>query len=108
MENLIKNFLTLTNAFDVDRASNLFTENAIIDDVSVGEKFENIDGIRDYIERFFVGYHTQTKLKVIEVKGPLTAKAQVDFTGDFGYEKGVLDFTFTKQGLIVQIDAYLE
>ncbi|RZJ76682.1 MAG: nuclear transport factor 2 family protein [Flavobacterium sp.] len=108
MEKQIKDFLTATNAFDVDMALNLFTKNAIIDDVSVGKKFENSDGIRDYIERYFVGYNTKTKLKDIKVTGTLNARTKVDFTGNFGYEKGVLDFTFNKQGLIERIDADLE
>jgi len=108
MEKQIKDFLTATNAFDADMALNLFTKNAIINDVSVGKKFENSDGIRDYIERYFVGYNTTTKLKDIEVTGTLNARTKVDFTGNFGNEKGILDFTFNKQGLSERIDADLE
>lgn len=55
---IIKQFIKYTNAFDVDAALTLFADNAIIDDVSVGEKFKNVNGICKYIETYFVGYKT--------------------------------------------------
>jgi hypothetical protein len=36
------------------------------------------------------------------------AKAQVDFTGDFGHETGSLDVTVNADGLIAAIDADLD
>ena len=108
MEKTIKQFLKATNAFDVETALALFAPKAVIDDVSVGEKFTNTAGVRNYLEKFFVGYHTVSKLLSVEVLDDRHAKAHIDFTGDFGHETGDLDVTINAGGLIVAIDAYLD
>ncbi|WP_246754706.1 MULTISPECIES: nuclear transport factor 2 family protein [Rhizobium] len=100
--------ISATNAFDVEAALALFTPRAVIDDPSTGERFDHHAGIRDYVERFFVGYHTVTRLLSVEVLGENRARARVDFTGDFGHEIGRLDIAFNPEGLIVRIDADLE
>lgn len=106
-EKTIHNFLQCTNAFDVDAALQLFSLKAVIDDVSVGRKFKNTAGVREYLETYFVGYHTVTKLESLSHAGN-TTKARVDFTGDFGHETGVLNFAFNDNGMIVHIDANLD
>ena len=108
MKKIIKQFIDATNAFDIEAALALFAYDAVIDDVSVGEKFENTTGVRKYLEKFFVGYQTVTKLESVEVLDNRNAKAQVDFTGDFGHETGGLNFTFNSDGLIITINAYLD
>jgi ketosteroid isomerase-like protein len=108
IEQIISQFMEASNAFDVKAALALFASNAIIDDVSVGETFKNTAGVRNYLEKFFVGYHTVTRLESLEVSDSLRAKAQVDFTGDFGHETGALDFTLNADGLIIKIDAWLD
>lgn len=108
MEKQIKLLINAANAFDVEAALNLFADKAIIDDVSVGEKFVGKSGIRSYLETFFVGYQTKTRLVSLEIIDTFNAKIKVDFSGKFGAEKGGLDFTFDNDGLIKNIDAYLE
>lgn len=108
MKTIIQQFIKATNAFDVEFAMTLFAPDAVIDDVSVGEKFTNTAGVRTYLETFFVGYHTVTKLISIEVLGERHANAHVDFTGDFGHETGGFDATVNTIGLITAIDAYLD
>jgi ketosteroid isomerase-like protein len=105
---IIKQFIKASNAFDVEAALTLFAGDAIIDDVSVGEKFKNAAGVQKYLEKFFIGYKTVTRLISIEASDTLNAKAQVDFTGDFGHETGVLNFTLNTDGLIKTINAYLD
>jgi len=100
--------ISATNAFDVEAALALFTPRAVIDDPSTGEHFDHHAGIRDYLEKFFVGYHTVTGLLSVEVLGENRARARVDFKGDFGHEIGRLDIAFNPEGLIVRIDADLE
>ena len=107
-EKIIKQFINATNAFDVEAALALFADDAVIDDVSVGEKFKNTTGVRKYLEKFFVGYKTVTRLESIEESAYRNAKAQVDFTGDFGHETGGLNFTFNAAGLIITIKAHLD
>ncbi len=108
MKKLIEQFLDTTNAFDIEASLIFFADNAVIDDVSVGKKFNGKEGVRDYLETFFVGYKTKTKLDSIEIINAFNIKAKVDFTGDFGHEKGGLNFKFNEIGLIEAVDAYLD
>jgi ketosteroid isomerase-like protein len=100
--------IAATNAFDVDGALRLFTPDAVIDDPSTGHRFDGHAGVRDYIERYFIGYHTVTRLLSIRRLGAGRARVRVDFTGDFGHEIGRLDISTDPRGLIVRIDAELE
>jgi hypothetical protein len=108
MKTLIEQLIAATNAFDVDAALALFSAEAVIDDVSVGETFAGTAGVRTYLEQYFVGYHTVSKLMSVEVSDGRHAKAHLDFTGAFGHETGVLDVTTNDAGLIVAVDANLD
>ena len=55
MQKLVDLFIQTTNAFDVDGALSLFARDAVIDDVSVGDAFVGTEGVRRYLDRFFVG-----------------------------------------------------
>jgi ketosteroid isomerase-like protein len=101
-------FIAATNAGDVDAALKLFAPDALIDDPSTGHCFKGHVGIRAYIEQFFVGYHTVTRLLSLENLGTGLARVRVDFTGDFGHEIGLLDMSVDAAGTIVRIDASLE
>lgn len=100
--------IATTNAFDVERALALFTPGAVIDDPSTGHLFEGHAGIRDYIELYFIGYHTVTRLLSVESRDDNRAHVKVDFTGDFGHEIGLLEVSVNAGGVIVRIDANLE
>jgi hypothetical protein len=100
--------IAATNTFDVDTALALFTPEAAIDDPSTGHRFEGHAGIRDYIERYFIGYHAATRFLSIETIGEARARLRVDFTGDFGHEIGLLDISVNADGLITRIEADLE
>ena len=104
-EQIIEALIAATNAFDVDATLKLFTPEAVIDDPSTGHRFEGHVGVRDYFERFFVGYHTVTRLLSVEPLQAGRTRARVDFTGDFGHEIGRLDLTIGPDGLIRRIDA---
>jgi ketosteroid isomerase-like protein len=108
IKKIIQQFINSTNMFDIEKSIQLFADDAIIDDVSVGAKFKNISGVRDYLEKFFLGYHTVTKLESLKLVSNLNAIAQVDFKGDFGHETGGLNITINKKGLITKIDAHLD
>jgi ketosteroid isomerase-like protein len=107
IEKIIHQFINAANKFDVKAALALFTTDAVIDDVSVGEKFSKIAGVRKYLEQFFVGYNTVSKLESVEILSNRHAIAYVDFTGDFGHETGSLKVTINATGLIIAIDASL-
>jgi|SRR5450830_373318 len=108
LRNLANTLIAATNAFDVERVLALFTRDAVIDDPSTGHRFDGQAGVRDYIARFFIGYHTVTRLLSIEQLALNHARLRVDFTGDFGHEIGLLELRVDEHGLIVRIDADLE
>lgn len=97
-----------TNAFDVERALALFTPDAVIDDPSTGHRFDGHAGIGDYIEQYFIGYHTVTRFLALERLGDNRTRVRVDFTGDFGHEIGMLVISMNTDGLIVRVDANLK
>ena len=85
MQTLVESFIRTANAFDVQGALSLFAPDAVIDDVSVGDAFVGTEGVRDYLERFFVGYHTSSKLLSLEEVDGFNSNVRLDFTGDFGH-----------------------
>jgi ketosteroid isomerase-like protein len=101
-------FIAASNARDVADVLALFAPDAVIDDPSTGHRFEGRAGIRDYVERYFVGYHTVTRFLSMENLGQHRARVRVDFTGDFGHEIGLLVMSFNVCGAIIRIDADLE
>lgn len=107
MRKRIESFVESTNTFDIQRTLSLFASDAVIDDVSVGNAFVGVDGIRLYLERFFVGYRTFSKILSIEETGG-NAVVRLDFTGDFGHEVGILKIAVNPHGLIERVDADLE
>lgn len=100
--------IAATNAFDVEAVLTLFAADTVIDDPSTGHRFDGRAGVRDYVERFFIGYHTVTRILSLDTLGVNRARLRVDFTGDFGHEIGRLDLTVNGTGLIKRIDADLE
>jgi ketosteroid isomerase-like protein len=107
-EHIAHQFIAAANRFDTRAVLELFAADAVIADVSVGEKFEGTAGIKKYIVTFFIGYHTSTKILSLESSDAHNILAKVDFTGDFGHETGWLDIRFNDSGLIEYIDADLD
>ncbi|WP_295711534.1 nuclear transport factor 2 family protein [Mucilaginibacter sp.] len=108
LEQIAQQFIAAANRFDTQAVLNLFAADAVIEDVSVGDKFEHTAGIKNYFVTFFIGYHTSTQLLSLEYSGPDNVLVKVDFTGDFGHETGGLDIRVNEAGLIEHIDAYLD
>lgn len=108
MRTLIDTFITATNAFDVEAALALFAADAVIDDVSVGDKFTGTAGVRRYLEQYFVGYHTVSRVLAVDAIEDRRAKVRLDFTGDFGHETGFLDITVDSKGRIAAVAADLD
>jgi hypothetical protein len=108
MQKIVETFIRTANAFDVNGALAMFSSDAVIDDVSVGDAFVGRDGVRDYLERFFVGYNTKSDLLSLDRLDDCNAAIRLDFKGDFGQEIGVLKITVNADDLIQRIDADLE
>ena len=105
MRDLVQRFIQTTNAFDIGGALSLFATDAVIDDVSVGDAFVGSAGIRSYVERFFVGYNTASRLLSLDRPDDRTAIIRLDFTGDFGHEIGMLRIACNSDGVIERMDA---
>lgn len=108
IKTIIQHFIEAANQFDVKQALTLFAKDAIIDDVSVGQRFKNTSGVKNYLEKYFVGYNTVTKLESLKLISKTQALVLVDFTGDFGHETGALKVTINEKGFITLIDAHLD
>lgn len=108
MDKIVDTFIKTANAFDVEGTLALFGSKAVIEDVSVGEAFAGTEGVRRYLQEFFVGYETMSKLLSLERMGDCSAIARMDFTGNFGHEIGSLRIRIDRAGLIDRIEADLE
>ncbi|WP_137174181.1 nuclear transport factor 2 family protein [Massilia sp. HP4] len=108
MDKIVDTFIETANAFDVEGILALFGSKAVIEDASVGQSFAGKAGVRRYVQEFFVGYKTMSKLLSLERIGDCSAIARIDFTGNFGHEIGSLRIRIDSAGLIERIDADLE
>lgn len=108
MRKMVTAFIDAANRYDVAGVLALFTPDALIDDPSTGHCFNGHAGIRCYIERYFLGYQTRTRLISTTRQGESRVSARLDFTGTFGHEIGILDILVNSEGLIRRIDASLE
>jgi ketosteroid isomerase-like protein len=91
----IEDWLRASNNFDTEKYLQMYHEDAVLDDPSVGNKFIGHQGIKNYFESYFIGYKTSTELIHIEINDD-KAYLEVEFTGNFpeGKIKGTFDFTF--------------
>lgn len=107
-EKFIAGWLRASNNFDTEKYLEMYHKEAILDDPSVGRKFEGYPGIRDYFESYFTGFNTQTQLTDLSFIGD-KVHLEVEFTGDFpeGRIGGIFDFMF-KEGKIAAVKADLK
>jgi len=108
IKQFIEDWISVGNSYNTAEYLEFYTEDAVLDDPSVGRKFSGKDGIKEYFESYFIGYKTQTRKVDLVVKGADQAHLEVEFTGDFPEGKlgGTFDFTF-KEGKIALLSADL-
>lgn len=108
-ETLINDWIAAGNAFDTQKYLSFYLEDAVLDDPSVGSKFEGHTGIKRYFDSYFIGYNTHTELVKLIITAANKAHLEVQFTGDFpeGTIGGTFDFTF-KNGKIAYVKADLK
>ncbi|MFC7376876.1 YybH family protein [Brachybacterium sp. GCM10030268] len=94
LEKTIRDWIGATNTHTAANYLAFFTEDAVLDDPSVGEVFEGRARIEDYFRSYFVGYNTQTQLVSVESREGYV-HVEVKFTGDFpeGEVGGIFDIT---------------
>lgn len=108
LEKFIEEWIAASNSYDTARYLAFYTEDAILDDLSVGRNFNGKTGIGQYYESYFIGYKTQTKKVKLSLNNKNEAHLEVEFTGDFaeGTLGGTFDFTFAA-GKIATVTADL-
>ena len=95
-DSIIAEWITVSNAHDTAAYLDFFTEDATLNDPSVGDVFERADGgVQRYFETYVIGYNTQTRVVSITTEDG-HEHVGVDFTGTFpgGQVGGVFDITF--------------
>src|SRR5690606_25650855 len=75
--------ISASNAFDIEKYLSYYQSEAVLDDPSVGRKFEGHKGIHQYFDSYFIGYNTHTEKVKLKVIDEVTAHLEVQFTGDF-------------------------
>lgn len=108
IHNFIAEWVAACNAFDIEKYLCFYQPEAVLDDPSVGRKFEGHKGIKQYFDSYFVGYSTHTEQVTLKVINEANAHLEVQFTGDFPEGKigGTFDFEF-KEGKIAFVRADL-
>lgn len=108
MTTTMQKFVNAANAFDVEAVLALFAPDGLIEDSSVGETFRGRDGVRSYVEEYFVGYQTGSTVLSIEEIDVRHTTARVDFVGNFGHETGFFEIATDDTGLIKSVRTFLE
>jgi len=100
-QTFIKEWIAASNAFDTKKYLEFYLPDAILDDPSVGKKFNGHQEIKEYFDNYFIGYNTHTEQVEIRITDEENAHLGVQFTGDFPEGKigGTFDFKF-KNGKI--------
>lgn len=83
IETFIKNWVAASNAFDTEKYLGFYLPEAVLDNPSVGRKFEGHHGIKQYFDSYFIGYNTHTEQIKLNIIDEATAHLKVQFTGDF-------------------------
>jgi ketosteroid isomerase-like protein len=104
----IAEWIAAMNTHDSAAYLAFFTDDAVLDDPSVGEVFEGHAGINEYFQSYFVGYNTQTRLLSTEPRDG-HVHVEVEFTGKFpeGRIGGIFDLTLTAEQKITHVRADL-
>ena len=94
-DQIIADWIAVSNAHDTTGYLSFFTDDTILDDISVGEVFEGHEGLQRYFEDYVIGYSTQTRRVSITPEDD-HLHVVVDFTGTFpeGQIGGYFDMTF--------------
>jgi len=90
------------------RCLNFYSPDAVLDDPSVGRKFEGNKGIQQYFDSYFIGYNTHTEKVKLKVINEQHAHLELQFAGDFPEGKigGTFEFKF-ENGKIAFVKADL-
>jgi ketosteroid isomerase-like protein len=92
----IGSWIAAADRLDAAEFLSYLTDDVVLDDPSVGARFEGKERVGEYFESYFVGYQTATRLISIESRQH-DIHVTVEFTGTFpgGRTGGTFDLTFS-------------
>lgn len=61
IETFIRDWIATSNAFDRDKYVSFYLPDAVLEDASLGRKFEGQKGIQQYFDSYFIGFNTHTE-----------------------------------------------
>lgn len=104
----ITEWIAASNAFNTEKYLSFYLPDAVLDDPSVGRKFEGHKGIQQYFDNYFIGYNTHTQQVNLKIADEKNAHLEVQFSGDFPKGKigGTFEFKF-ENGKITFVKADL-
>ncbi|ARS38977.1 hypothetical protein CA265_04510 [Sphingobacteriaceae bacterium GW460-11-11-14-LB5] len=108
IQTFITEWITASNMFDAEKYLSFYLFDAILDDPSVGRKFQGHKEIRKYFDDYFIGYNTHTDQVELTIIDQQNAHLVVQFSGDFPEGKigGTFEFKF-KNDKISSVNANL-
>ncbi|NEC16696.1 nuclear transport factor 2 family protein [Streptomyces parvus] len=96
-EEVISAWIAATNTHDTEKYLAYFTDDAELDDQSVGDRFTGKERIAEYCRSYFIGYDTTTRIVTVEPTGGHFHHVVVEFAGDFPGVRagGIFDVALT-------------
>ncbi|WP_273706025.1 GyrI-like domain-containing protein [Leuconostoc mesenteroides] len=107
LEFTISRFIHFLNLGNTKTFANFFSENAIIEDSSIGKTFESKPQLIDYVDTYFKNYHTKTKIMKAQLIDEHKVTIHAHFSGDFGDEDGIMEISLDSDNLISHMYANL-
>jgi len=108
---IISKYIEASNDFDETGYADTFIDNGVIDELSVGRKFEGEEEIKQYFRDYFIDYKTSTKIQEYQIKDNVVT-VKVIFKGSFpnGGQgiSGFYEFSLSPTGKIEQLIADLK
>lgn len=104
----INDWIAASNGLDTKKYLEFYLPDAVLDDPSVGRKFNGHKGITEYFESYFIGYNTHAEPVDLTTTDDGNTHLEVLFTGNFPEGKigGTFEFKF-KNGKIAFVKAGL-
>jgi len=108
IKNFLASWINAGNKYSTEEYLHFYLPDAVLDDLSVGRKFKGHKGVKEYFERYFIEYQTQTEKVNVIIRDDEHAHLEVAFTGNFpeGTIGGIFDLTF-REGKIAFVKADL-
>lgn len=108
---IVSRYIKASNTFDENGYSACFIDKGVIDEKSVGRKFEGMEEIKQYFRDYFIDYKTNTEIQEYQIQDNIVT-IKVIFKGTFpnGDQgiSGFYEFILSPTGKIEKLFADLK